>query len=257
MQAPYRVLRRRRGVGPIHHTICSLIIFFHRTGTRWNSRGAPRPPYGRGSPVGVRDLMGRPNGKRACAAQRHADWVHQKALAGSRPALDGGPRDARGRAALELATMPGVVSRRLARASAIVILRARYRSFCGVQAMTTTLRRLAVVAALKDGQWVWAAGEAPQGPILVVANLDQQLGYVCHNGSADRLDDNQHRQGGLSTACSTRSEGAGSGYGLSAPMAAPQRVRRWLAEDLAVQRGNPARVREGKGPRLLNRRDCP
>ena len=79
--------------------------------------------------------------------------------------------------------------------------------------MTTTLRRLAVVAALlgslaaaaamarvpfwgdkvsqaaetlaaalKDGQWVWAAGEAPQGPILVVANLDQQLGYVCRNG---------------------------------------------------------------------------
>lgn len=63
--------------------------------------------------------------------------------------------------ALELATMPGVGSRRLARASAIVILRARYRSFCEVHAMTTTLRRLAVVAALKDGQWVWAAGEAP------------------------------------------------------------------------------------------------
>ena len=48
--------------------------------------------------------------------------------------------------------------------------------------MTTTLRRLAVVAALKDGQWVWAAGEAPQGPILVVANLDQQLDYVYRNG---------------------------------------------------------------------------
>lgn len=48
--------------------------------------------------------------------------------------------------------------------------------------MTTTFRRLAVVAALKDGQWVWAAGEAPQGSIPVVANLDQQLGYVCRNG---------------------------------------------------------------------------
>jgi hypothetical protein len=37
-------------------------------------------------------------------------------------------------------------------------------------------------AALKDGQWVWAAAEAPQGPILVVVNLDQQLGYAYRNG---------------------------------------------------------------------------
>lgn len=37
-------------------------------------------------------------------------------------------------------------------------------------------------AALRDGQWVWAAGSAPQGPILVVVNLDQQLAYAYRNG---------------------------------------------------------------------------
>ncbi len=36
--------------------------------------------------------------------------------------------------------------------------------------------------ALQKGQWVWSPGEAPQGPILVLVNLDQQLGYVYRNG---------------------------------------------------------------------------
>jgi hypothetical protein len=37
-------------------------------------------------------------------------------------------------------------------------------------------------AQLKPGQWVWSPGEAPQGPVLVVVNLDQQLGYAYRNG---------------------------------------------------------------------------
>jgi len=37
-------------------------------------------------------------------------------------------------------------------------------------------------AALKPGQWVWSPGAAPQGPVLVVVNLDQQLGYAYRNG---------------------------------------------------------------------------
>jgi hypothetical protein len=36
--------------------------------------------------------------------------------------------------------------------------------------------------ALKPGQWVWSPGAAPQGPILVVVNLDQQRGYAYRNG---------------------------------------------------------------------------
>ena len=83
----------------------------------------------------------------------------------------------------------------------------------GIHDMTTTMRRLTIAAALlgslwagtalanvpfwgdkgsqpvetpatalKDGQWVWAAGEAPQGPILVVVNLDEQRGYAYRNG---------------------------------------------------------------------------
>jgi hypothetical protein len=37
-------------------------------------------------------------------------------------------------------------------------------------------------AELRPGQWVWSAQEAPHGPILVVVNLDQQLGYAYRNG---------------------------------------------------------------------------
>jgi L,D-transpeptidase catalytic domain len=37
-------------------------------------------------------------------------------------------------------------------------------------------------AGLKPGQWVWQAAVAPQGPVLVVVNLDQQLGYAYRNG---------------------------------------------------------------------------
>lgn len=37
-------------------------------------------------------------------------------------------------------------------------------------------------ARLKPGQWVWSPGEAPQGPVLVVVNLDQQRGYAYRNG---------------------------------------------------------------------------
>lgn len=36
--------------------------------------------------------------------------------------------------------------------------------------------------ALKDGQWVWAAALAPEGPVLVVVNLDQQRAYAYRNG---------------------------------------------------------------------------
>lgn len=36
--------------------------------------------------------------------------------------------------------------------------------------------------ALEPGQWVWSPGAAPQGPVLVVVNLDQQLGYAYRNG---------------------------------------------------------------------------
>ncbi|WP_298833086.1 L,D-transpeptidase [uncultured Piscinibacter sp.] len=35
---------------------------------------------------------------------------------------------------------------------------------------------------LKPGQWVWSAQEAPQGPVLVVVNLDQQVAYAYRNG---------------------------------------------------------------------------
>jgi hypothetical protein len=35
---------------------------------------------------------------------------------------------------------------------------------------------------LRPGQWVWSAGPAPQGPIVVVVNLDQQRGYAYRNG---------------------------------------------------------------------------
>ena len=37
-------------------------------------------------------------------------------------------------------------------------------------------------SGLKQGQWVWSPAQAPQGPILVVVNLDQQLGYAYRNG---------------------------------------------------------------------------
>jgi hypothetical protein len=34
---------------------------------------------------------------------------------------------------------------------------------------------------LQQGQWVWAPGLSPRGPILVVVNLDQQLAYAYRN----------------------------------------------------------------------------
>jgi len=37
-------------------------------------------------------------------------------------------------------------------------------------------------ASLKQGQWVWSGGAAPQGPVLVVVDLDRQLGYAYRNG---------------------------------------------------------------------------
>ena len=37
-------------------------------------------------------------------------------------------------------------------------------------------------ASLKQGQWVWSGGQAPQGPVLVVVDLDRQLGYAYRNG---------------------------------------------------------------------------
>ncbi len=37
-------------------------------------------------------------------------------------------------------------------------------------------------SGLKQGQWVWSPAQAPLGPILVVVNLDQQLGYAYRNG---------------------------------------------------------------------------
>lgn len=35
---------------------------------------------------------------------------------------------------------------------------------------------------LKPGQWVWSPGESPQGPVVVVVNLDRQIGYAYRNG---------------------------------------------------------------------------
>jgi hypothetical protein len=35
---------------------------------------------------------------------------------------------------------------------------------------------------LEPSQGVWSSGEAPAGPVLVVVNLDQQLGYAYRNG---------------------------------------------------------------------------
>jgi hypothetical protein len=35
---------------------------------------------------------------------------------------------------------------------------------------------------LRPGQWVWSPQEAPQGPLLVVVNLDEQRGYTYRNG---------------------------------------------------------------------------
>lgn len=37
-------------------------------------------------------------------------------------------------------------------------------------------------SALRPGQWMWSPATAPQGPLLVVVNLDQQLAYVYRNG---------------------------------------------------------------------------
>jgi hypothetical protein len=37
-------------------------------------------------------------------------------------------------------------------------------------------------AVLKPGQFVWAPGVAPEGPIVVVVSLDEQRGYVYRNG---------------------------------------------------------------------------
>lgn len=38
------------------------------------------------------------------------------------------------------------------------------------------------VERLKPGQWVWSPGESPQGPVVVVVNLDRQAGYAYRNG---------------------------------------------------------------------------
>lgn len=40
----------------------------------------------------------------------------------------------------------------------------------------------APATALRPGQWVWSPAAAPEGPVLVVVNLDQQLAYVYRNG---------------------------------------------------------------------------
>jgi hypothetical protein len=37
-------------------------------------------------------------------------------------------------------------------------------------------------ATLRPGQWVWSGGAVPQGPVLVVVDLERQLGHAYRNG---------------------------------------------------------------------------
>lgn len=69
-------------LGPIDHTICKSIYFFdpngHRLELTWSTATAEMV----GKLVGVRDLM-QADWEKTKRAPHHADWVHQKALAGS------------------------------------------------------------------------------------------------------------------------------------------------------------------------------